>query len=139
MSKAIKNSKQLTAKKTHADDDVKRYVGMISEEFRGHIKVVAEQHGSIMRKLGEHDEQFRLADERHKGVMRKLEEHDTQFRHVDEQFRTVHVTLGGLKEDLEIIKGDIAMIKVDVRKRVTYDEFAMLAKRVALLEKKSHR
>jgi len=125
MSKGVKSKNQRATKKEYTGNDVKRYVGAISEEFRGHIRLVAEQHGGIMRKLEEHDGQFRLVNQ--------------QFRRVDEQFRTVHHALGALKEDLEIIKSDIAIIKADVRKRVTYDEFSTLTKRVALLEKKSHR
>ncbi len=105
--------------------DMKRYVGSLSEDFQGRVSAIGEQFSGLNRRLDTHDKQF--------------EKIDKQFEKIDEQFKIVHLTLGSMKEDIEIMKEDIATIKADVKKRVTYDEFTALTKRVILLEKKSHR
>jgi flavorubredoxin len=99
----------------HTDDDLKRYIGALGERLEHKIDSIAEQHGGIMRKLGEHDQRFEK-------IERKLDVHT--------------VMIVELKEDVTIIKQDVETIKADVRKRVTYDEFSALVKRVGMLEKR---
>lgn len=43
--------------------------------------------------------------------------------------------IGGLAVDLVVVKEDIAFIKNSLKKKVDYDEFAALERRVLLLEK----
>lgn len=108
-----KTGKELTVQellKLH-NTDMKRYVGSLSEDFQGRVRAIGEQFSGLNRKLDAHDEQFKV----------------------------VHLTLGSIKEDLEVMKEDLAIIKFDVKKRVTYDDLTTLTKRVLLLEKKAHR
>lgn len=105
--------------------DMKRYVGSLSEDFQGRVSAIGEQFSGLNRRLDTHDKQFEKIDE--------------QFKKIDEQFKIVHLSLGSMKEDLEVMKEDLTIIKADVKKRVTYDEFTALTKRVLLLEKKAHR
>jgi predicted nucleic acid-binding Zn-ribbon protein len=98
--------------------EIKRHMTALSEDFRGRVKAIGEQFS---------------------GLNKKLDAHDEQFKKIDGQFRVVHHTLGAMKEDMEVMKEDLSIIKADVRKRVTYEEFESLSKRVILLEKKSHR
>lgn len=42
--------------------------------------------------------------------------------------------IGDLMEDAQIIKSDVQFLKVELKRKVDYDEFDALAKRVALLE-----
>ncbi|MCK9419503.1 MAG: hypothetical protein M0R70_09020 [Nitrospirae bacterium] len=44
--------------------------------------------------------------------------------------------IGALLEDVQIIKSDVQFLKVELKRKVDYDEFDALAKRVALLEAK---
>ena len=44
--------------------------------------------------------------------------------------------VGAMKEDVEVIKMDIEFIKHDLKNKVARDEFAVLERRVALLESK---
>lgn len=45
--------------------------------------------------------------------------------------------IGSLMEDMEIVKGDVATIKADLKKKVDYDDFLSLVRRVQKLEAKS--
>jgi len=43
-------------------EEFRRHVGVLFEGLRSEIKVIAEQHGSIMTKLEEHDRRFDRVD-----------------------------------------------------------------------------
>ena len=42
--------------------ELRRHMGVLVEGLRSEIKVIAEQHGSIMTKLEEHDRRFDRVD-----------------------------------------------------------------------------
>ena len=44
--------------------------------------------------------------------------------------------IGALLEDVQIIKSDVQFLKVELKRKVDYDEFDALTKRVLLLEAK---
>ncbi len=44
--------------------------------------------------------------------------------------------IGSMMEDIQIIKSDVQFLKRELKRKVDYDEFDALAKRVALLESK---
>ena len=44
-----------------------------------------------------------------------------------------------IKSDIEVMKSDVDIIKVELRRKVDYDEFYALAKRVATLEAKARK
>ena len=78
------------------------------------------------------------------GIMK--EETNSQFQLMGEQFKGIKSTLetqtqmlGAIMEDLTIIKADVQFLKVELRKKVDYDEFNELSKRVSLLESKARR
>lgn len=69
------------------------------------------------------------------GIMK--EETNTQFQLMGEQFQGIKETLGTLMEDVTIIKTDVQYLKSALKKKVDYDEFESLEKRVLLLESKA--
>ena len=96
---------------THSSDDLKRYLGSLSEDFQSKVTAIGEQYFGL-----------------HKDI------------------KLTHLTLGKLVEDvneirvdMSIIKSDIAFIKGGLKKKVDYDEFQVLTKRVALLEHRVRR
>lgn len=44
--------------------------------------------------------------------------------------------IGSMMEDMQIIKSDVQFLKRELKRKVDYDEFDALTKRVALLESK---
>ncbi len=59
-----------------------------------------------------------------------------QYGAIKEQVGTLKEMVGTLKEDMQIVKTDIEFIKSSHRKKVDYEEFSALEKRVAMLESK---
>ncbi len=67
------------------------------------------------------------------------EDTNAKFQIIGEQFQGIKDTLGALREDISIIKTDVQSLKSSLKKKVDYDEFEELIKRVSLLESKAHR
>lgn len=59
--------------------EVKRHAGVLVEGLRSEVKIIAEQHGSTMRKLEEHD--------------RRFDEIDIRFDRVDLEFKGMKTAL----------------------------------------------
>jgi hypothetical protein len=81
---------------TMHNDDMKRYVGAISEEFQSRLDGVIE-----------------VVNGRFDGIDKRLDAHTEIIGHVME---------------------DISEIKFDLKKKVSYDDFAKLEKRVVIME-----
>ena len=102
-------------------------VGVLLEHIDDKVTLIAEQYGDL--KNGQ--------KEMHKQI-------DTLNKRVDYIADTVGVLkedvsvlkedVGVLKEDVATIKMDIEMIKHDLKNKISRDEFAILERRVALLE-----
>jgi len=71
------------------------------------------------------------------------EDSDSKMGLIGEQYRDIKTNLashtemiGSLMEDVQIIKSDVQFLKSELKKKVDYDEFDALVKRVSLLESK---
>ena len=85
-------------------EEVKRHMSVLNEDFKGQVKIVAEQFEGLNKKLDSHTEM-----------------------------------IAKVATDVEIVKTDIEFIKGGLRKKVDYDEFITLEKRVAAVESKIRR
>jgi hypothetical protein len=88
---------------------------------------------------GQRDEYQRFV-----GILR--EDIDSKIGLVGEQYRDIKVSLtshtemiGSLMEDIQIIKSDVQFLKSELKKKVDYEEFDALVKRVSLLESKNRK
>ena len=84
----------------------------IIEEIKRHQDVLYEKLQGDIRVIGE----------QHGSIQEKLDSHTEM--------------IGSIKEDIEIMKVDIAFIKNGLKEKVDRDEFVALEKRVILLEAK---
>ena len=91
--------------------DVKRHFDVALESVKDDVKIIAEQYGDIRRDIG--------------SIKETLDSHTEM--------------IGSMKEDVEIIKSDIEFIKGSLKKKVDYDEFIALERRMTLLESKVRR
>lgn len=91
-----------------SDEDIKRYTGALSEEFQGRVKGVAEQFGGLNTKID------------------KLQ--DTVDSHTE--------MIGSLMTDVSTIKSNMEFLKGALKKKVDYDEFLALERRLSLVEAK---
>ena len=71
-------------------EEIKRHVGVVVEGLRSEVRIIAEQHGDIMRKLEEHDVRFDRIDLDLKGMKialfdnsHRLNDHDARIRKLE--------------------------------------------------------
>lgn len=92
-----------------------RRLGVVMEHMDGKISLVAEQYGDVKKDT--------------RGIKQEI--------HGVKQALNMHTDMiGKLAVDLTIVKEDIALIKGTLKKKVDYDEFATLERRVSILEKR---
>lgn len=101
----------------------------IREDARHDIKeAIDESEGRIKRHISVLSEDFKsqvaLIGEQHGSIMQKLDS-NTEM-------------IGGMKEDIEVIKMNVEFMKNSLKKKVDLEEFESLEKRVSLLESKAH-
>ena len=63
----------MVKKLTHSDDDVKRYVGAVTEQFTDGLKALGEQYFDIKKSLNSHTEM--IGD-----ILVRLEESKNEFK-----------------------------------------------------------
>ena len=107
MKKSSKKGKK-RGPQAYSQNEVKRYLGALSEVHNENLKAIREDFLIINRKLDSHSE--------------KLDSHSEM--------------IGSLMENMEIVKEDISVIKSDLKQKVDYSEFSRLVKRVSKLESK---
>lgn len=92
-------------RKTFAED-VKGYIGVLVEDFDSKIKLISEQYKSVMEVLKEH--------------IRQIEEMKTQIMEINVRLTEMNIRLGHVEDNL--------------RRKIDFEDFERLEKRVALLE-----
>ncbi len=112
-----KSSKVENIKKLLRDQlaEIKRHMSSLGEEYQGRLKGVAELVGANTEQLSAIHEQ----------VVTQTEQLDSIKQQVN-----IHT------EQLADIKQDIEFIKVNLQRKVNYDEFSALSRRVSRLESK---
>lgn len=116
------------------NQEIKRHIGVLKEDFDAKVKLIAEQYDSIIKRLDSHDGKFASIEERlgSHGVRlgsieNKLDSHGVRIASIEEK-------LTSIEKNIEIMKVDIAFIKSGLKKKVDVEEFGALENRVAILE-----
>jgi basic membrane lipoprotein Med (substrate-binding protein (PBP1-ABC) superfamily) len=97
--------------------DFKRYIGAISEDFQHRTAAIAEQYTSIRKTQDAHTEMI-----------------DTVAEDVS-ILKEKTAAIERIERDVAITKEDAEFIKSGMKRKVDFEEFAALERRVSLLEK----
>jgi len=113
-----------------------RHFGVVLENIDSKIDLVLEGHQALDVKF---TKKFEEVDERLDIIDEKLDIH-TEILSEHGKILTEHSKMiASINGNMEIMKQDIEFIKNSLKKKVDIDEFSVLEKRVALLEKKLQR
>ncbi len=74
--------------------DSERQTRVLLEKIESNVQTIAEQYGSVMAKLREHDGRFIKIEQ-------KLEQHDLQFLKIDHRFDKLEEQFGEILKDHE--------------------------------------
>jgi hypothetical protein len=109
----IRGMKKKSPKKSELSPEVKRYLGALNEAHKDNLKGIRENFDIVFRKLDQHTEM--------------LSQHTEMMSQHTEM-------IGMIMKDTTILKEDMATVKSGFRKKVDYDEFISLVKRVQRIE-----
>ena len=96
-------------------EEYQKHLDGVVEDFKSHIKVLAETTGGLQEQLI---------------ALREMVAKNT------EEITRLRIEMTAIRETTEIMRRDIEVIKKNLRVKVDLEEFAALEKRVAILESK---
>lgn len=99
-----------------------RHFGVVLEDIDSKMDLVLEGHQALDIKFS-----------------KKIDKVDEKLEDIGEKIDIHTEMIGSMATDIEIIKSDVEFIKNSLKKKVDIDEFVVLEKRVALLERKLQR
>ena len=76
------------------EEEFRRHTNVLREDFERQVKTIGKQHGSVMKKLDEHDGRFAKIDDR-------LRQHDLEFVKVHSRFDKLEQQIGTILTDHE--------------------------------------
>lgn len=112
----------IKTKDTYSKDEMKRYIGALSESQTEQLKTIKEGFQIINRKLDEHG--------------KILNSHTEMIGVLMEDVSVLKDDVAVLKDDVAVLKDDMQIVKKELKKKVDYDEFMALVQRVNKLESK---
>lgn len=104
-------------------DEFKRHTGVMKEVFQDGVKIATEGFLGLKNDMVE--------------VKETLKSHTEMIGSMKVDIEVLKTDMKVVKADIGVMKGDITTIKFDLKRKVDYDEFAKLEKRVANLEHRS--
>lgn len=104
----MKKDKKTLGNRSNGNNLELRWIGVFMEHMDDNITLVAEQNGELNKKIGS----------------------------VGEKLDATIETAGKLAINIEIIKEDIEFIKSGFKRKIDVEEFAALARRVSILERR---
>lgn len=124
------NEQKLNSILDEQRNEYQRYLGVLAEDFKSQIKLIAESMSGIQEQL------VALRDM----VVKNTEDIEIikiEMFQTKKDIEIMKVDILETKKDIEIIKGDIGFIKNSLKKKVDTEEFAFLEQRVAALERRA--
>ncbi len=102
--------------------EMKHYLGVLNEMHGENLKGIREGFIPINRKLDT--------------ITETLDKHTKKLGSHSEMIGSLMKDVSTLKSDMTIVKGDLSTIKGDLKKKVDYDDFLSLVRRVQKIEAK---
>ena len=115
----------------HNHDDIRqdiRGLGVLIERVNDNVSFVAEQYGDIKQDVSLIKQDVSLIKQTVDSHTKILDSHTETLGYHTEM-------IGSVKTDMEIMKTDIEFIKTSLKRKVDVEEFAVLERRVAALER----
>ena len=142
----MKNPKKNLVKnneKTHTDNEVKRYLGILQEQHLDEFKIVKEGMDGINQRLDVM--QSDVDDLKKDMTIVKIDVSElksdvavlkTDVSILKSDVAVLKTDVSILKSDVSILKTDVSEIKDDLKQKVNRPEFEILGRRMSVVEKK---
>jgi len=139
-------AKKKLTKKTVDRPLSERHFGVILEDIDSKLDLVVEGQGALDVKIDKVDEKledfkkevnykFDIVFEKFDEVDQKFDEVDQKFDEVDQRFDEVDQRFDEVDQRFDEVTDELHVIRNELKEKVGRDEFVLLEKRVAALEK----
>jgi len=109
--------------------EYQNYLGVLAEDFKGEVELLAEQVEANTKKLTEHDKRFDRMEKDISGIREAV-----AVTRVD--IAVLKTAAKITQNSIDAVKADTTFLKADSMQKVSREEFSTLEKRVILLENK---
>ncbi len=131
MKKVVKKVKATLKEGTvYSTPEMKHYLGALNEMHGETLKGIRENFVLVNKKLDLHSEMIGV-------LMEDVSDLKIDVSELKTDVSVLKTDVYTLKSDMKIVKEDLSSIKGDLKKKVDYDDFLSLVKRVQKLEAKS--
>ena len=93
------------------------------------------EFGQVMSMLENMNGGIQLVSEQHGEVITRLDNLDENVDNLQEDVTTLKKDVNKLQDDMGIVKSDVSKIRQDLKRKVDYDEFEKLEKRFIKVER----
>ncbi len=132
MKKTAKKSKKLIKKSTQTE----RQFGVLLEDIDSKIDLLVEGHQATDKKIDKNHQEFReFKEETTYKIDLLVEGHQATDKKIDKVDKKVDDLRGEMNYKFEIVFDELHLIRNELKEKVGRDEFIVLEKRVAALEK----
>ena len=132
-------AKKKLTKKTVDRPLSERHFGVILEDIDSKLDLVVEGQGALDVKIDKVDEKLedfkKEVNYKFDIVFEKFDEVDQKFDKVDQRFHEVDQRFDEVDQRFDEVTDELHVIRNELKEKVGRDEFVLLEKRVAALEK----
>jgi len=132
-------AKKKLTKKTVDRPLSERHFGVILEDIDSKLDLVVEGQGALDVKIDKVDEKLedfkKEVNYKFDIVFEKFDEVDQKFDEVDQKFDEVDQRFDEVDQRFDEVTDELHVIRNELKEKVGRDEFVLLEKRVAALEK----
>lgn len=132
-------SKQAKAKKGEINNTPERHFGVVLENIDSKLDLVVEGHQALDKKIDSNHQEFqefrKEVDYKFEVVFEKFDEVDKRFEQVDRRFEQIDRRFEQIDRRFDEVAGEIRIVRHELKEKIGRDEFILLEKRVAILEK----
>jgi len=123
MKKVIKKTKE-----SYTENELKRYLGALAEDFTSKVEVLGEGLKIVIKKQDEQSKVLNLHTEMIGTLMEDVSVLKEDVSVLKEDVSVLKEDVSVLKEDVSVLKEDMQIVKRELKKKVDYDEFLSCTK-----------
>jgi len=127
-------------------EEYQRYLDVVVEDFKSQIQLISETLAGQQEQLiaireitKQNVEAITDLQAQVLAIREMVAKNTEDIERLKIEMIAMKKDMIAMKKDIEIMKADISTIKYELRRKVTWDEFEALEKRVLILEKKLKR
>lgn len=131
-----KKNKKIAPKKESHTDEIKRYIGAISEHFQNGVDAIVEQFSGFKKTLDSHTEMIGHILEDVTVLKEDMKEMKSEMKEVKSELKITNGRLGSIEQEIREIKNEIKEVKKILTNKADIERVERLETRLYALEER---